>query len=375
MNRIRQIDRMAQGKVSRRAMLASAGAFGVGVALLPRPLRAQSGAPLTCLTWGGYDIADYIPGYVAKHGTLPNFSVFGGEEEALAKVRAGFEADVMHPCNYSVGRFVNAGLAKPIDTARLTHWADIFPALQTAEGVMMDGNVVMAPADWGNSSIAYRPDLIDPAFIADPTWGIFYDEAYKGRVSMLDNELVIQIGLMVAGKSYDEVYAVTGPELEAAAKEWGTRGVQTSRFLWTDASEVQQAMASGEIVAAYAWNDLVKNLRAEGVPVAYAVPKEGMFTWFCGLTLLNSGRADEALAYDFIDAWLSPETGKLLIEESGYGHANMKSFEVADASEVAAMGLDDPVKMMADAILFRNPPDAVQNDHNRVWGDVKALAQ
>lgn len=375
MNRLRQIDRMAQGKVSRRSMLASAAAFGVGVTVLPRPLRAQSDAPLTCLTWGGYDVEDYIPGYVAKHGRLPNFSVFGGEEEALAKVRAGFEADVMHPCNYSVGRFVNAGLAKPIDTARLSHWPDIFPALQTAEGVMLDGNVVMAPADWGNSSIAYRPDLVDPAFLAEPSWGIFYDDAYRGRVSMLDNELVIQIGLMVAGRSYDEVYAVSGTDLEDAAKEWGARGVRTSRFLWTDASEVQQAMASGEIVAAYAWNDLVKNLRAEGIPVEYAVPKEGIFTWFCGLTLLNSGRADEALAYDFIDAWLSPETGKLLIEESGYGHANMKAFEIADTDEIAAMGLDDPVKMMAEAILFRNPPDAVQSEHNRVWSDVKALAQ
>ena len=26
-------------------------------------------------------------------------------------------------------------------------------------------------------------------------------------------------------------------------------------------------MASGEIIAAYAWNDLVKNLKAEGIPV------------------------------------------------------------------------------------------------------------
>ncbi len=46
----------------------------------------------------------------------------------------------------------------------------------------------------------------------------------------------------------------------------------------------------------------------------FAKPKEGYFTWFCGLTLLNVGEADQAMAYDFIDAWLSPETGKALIE-------------------------------------------------------------
>lgn len=372
MQRIKFIDRMAQGKISRRHMLQSASAFGVGLAMLPRTAQA-AGEPLTCLEWGGYDAAEYIGSYVGKHGALPEFSIFSGEEEALAKVRAGFAADVMHPCNYSVARFVNAGLVTPIDTARLSNWADVFPALQTAEGVLQDGNVVMAPADWGNSSIAYRTDMIDPAFIADPTWGIFYDEAYAGKVSMLDSEVLIQIGAMVGGMPYDEAYALSGDALAAAAKDWGAKGVNISRFLWSDPSEVQQAMASGEIVAAYAWNDLVKNLKAEGVPVEYASPKEGMFTWFCGLTMLNSGKADEALAYDFIDAWLSPETGKYLIESSGYGHANTKSFEIADPAEVAAMGITDPVAMMSSAILFRTPTDAVQEEQNRVWGDTKAL--
>ncbi len=372
MQRIKFIDKLSQGKISRRQMLASAGAFGVGVTVLPRFSAAQ-GAPLTALEWGGYDVADYIQPYVAKHGGLPNFSIFSSEEEALAKVRAGFAADVMHPCNYSVGRFVSAGLVKDIDPARLSNWPDVFPALKEAEGVLMDGRIVMAPADWGNSSIAYRSDLIDPSFAADPTWEIFYDPAYEGKVSMLDNELVIQIGAMVGGMPYDEAYKLEGDALQKAAQEWGTKGVNTSRFLWTDASELQQAMASGEIVAAYAWNDLVKNLRAEGVPVEYAQPKEGFFTWFCGLTLLNTGQADEQLAYDFVDAWLSPETGKVLIEQSGYGHANAKSFQVANPEDVASMGITNPVEMMAQAIMFRNPTDAQQVEQTRVWNDIKAL--
>ncbi|MDZ4095202.1 MAG: hypothetical protein U1D35_09875, partial [Paracoccaceae bacterium] len=58
---------------------------------------------------------------------------------------------------------------------------------------------------------------------------------------------------------------------------------------------------------------------------------------------------------------------------SGYGHANTKSFEISDPAEIAAMGIEDPVKMMSEAILFRTPPDAVQAEHNKVWGDLKAL--
>jgi spermidine/putrescine-binding protein len=373
MQRVKFIDKMAQGKLSRRQMLASAGAWGVGLTLLPKMGRA-SGAPLTCLEWGGYDVEDYYTSFVAKHGGGPNFSIFASEEDALAKVRAGFKADVMHPCNYSVARFVNAGLVTPIDTARLSNWNDIFPELQVADGVVQDGKVVMAPADWGNSSIAFRPDLIDPAFIENPSWSIFYDPAYEGRVSHLDNELVITIGQMVGGQSYEEAVMTSGDALVAAAKDWGTKGVNTSRFLWTDSSELQQALASGEIVAAYAWNDTIKNLRAEGIPIEFAKPKEGYFTWFCGLTLLNVGEADQAMAYDFIDAWLSPETGKALIEGSGYGHANMKSFEVSDPQQIVDMGIiTDPKEHMKSAIVFKTLPDALQEEYNKVWGDIKAL--
>jgi len=371
MQRIKFIDRMASGRVSRRQMMQAAGAFGVGALVLPR--RSVAAEVLTCLEWGGYDSPDYFQPYVAKYGAQPNFSIFAGEEDALAKVLAGFAADVMHPCNYSVARFVNAGVAKEIDTARLSHWADVFPALQAAEGVVMDGKVVMAPADWGNSSIAYRPDLMPPEFAQNPTWAIFYDEEYAGRVAMTDNEMAIVIGAMVGGMPYDEAYKLEGAALEAAAKEWGTKAVNTAKFLWNDSSEVQQAMASGEIVAAYAWNDLVANLRAEGIPVELAAPKEGMFTWFCGLTLLNTGKADEQAAYDFIDAWLSPETGKALIEGSGYGHANIKAFEIADPQAVANMGITDPVEMMKNTIVFKTPTDAVQEGFNKVWADTKAL--
>ena len=373
MKRIQFTDRMAQGKMSRRQMLASAGAFGVGLLNLPKLSAAAE--VLTCLEWGGYDAADYFKSYVDKHGAAPNFSIFSGEDDALAKVRAGFAADVMHPCNYSVGRFINAKLAVEIDTSKLSNWKDIFPALQTAEGVVVGGKVVMAPADWGNASIAYRTDFVDDDFKKNESWSIFYDDKYAGKVSMTDNELVIWLGVMLEGKSYDEAYSISGAALADAAKKWGEKGVKNSRFLWTDASEVQQAMASGEIVAAYAWNDLVKNLTKEGVPVAYAKPKEGFFTWFCGLTMLNTGKADPALAYDFIDAWLSPETGKVLIEGSGYGHANAKAFEISDPAQVEAMGITDPVEQMKSAILFRSPSDAIQNEQNKVWGDIKALKQ
>lgn len=372
MNRIKFVDSMAQGKVSRRDMLKGAAAFGVGMVALPAFARAEG--ELTVLEWAGYDAQDYYKPFVAKHGAPPTFSIFSGEEEALQKVRGGFAADLMHPCNYSVGRFVEAKLVKPIDTGKLSNWKDVFPALQTAEGVVQNGEVVMAPADWGNSSIAYRPDLVDEEFKKNESWGIFYDDKYAGKVSMLNNEVVIAITAMVGGKTYDESYLIRGEELQAL-KPMLEKAIKNSRFIWDDPTTMIQALASGEIVAAYAWNDAAKNLQAQGIPVAYAKPKEGYFTWFCGMTILNAGKGDEAAAHDFVDAWLSPETGKYLIEASGYGHANTKSFAAADPAAVKAMGITDPMEHMASAILFKPGPADILAEQIKFWEELKALKQ
>jgi spermidine/putrescine-binding protein len=339
MNRLKFIDRMAAGRLSRRDMMRGAGAFGVGLAMLQR--RALAKDPLICMEWSGYDLPDFFPAYVAKYGTPPDFSIFANEDEALQKVRGGFGADIMHPCTYSVGYFVEAKLTKPIDTSKLSNWPDVFEPLQTGAGVVVDGQVVMAPADWGNSSIAYRTDMVDDEFKNDPTWRIFFEEKYAGRVSLSDDQVVAEIAGLLLGYDGKKIFEMSDEEL-AATKDLVLKAIKNSRFLWTDFTQIDQALASGEIVAAYAWNDTVKRLKGEGVPIAYAVPKEGIFTWLCGLTILNAGKAEESAAYDFVDAWLSPESGKYMIENYGYGHSNKKSFELADPLQVAALGITDP---------------------------------
>jgi spermidine/putrescine transport system substrate-binding protein len=375
MNRVKFIDSVAQGKISRRNILRAAGAFGVGLATMPLASRgARADSVLTCMEWSGYDQAMFFKSYVSKHGKPPNFSIFADENEALRKVMGGYNADIMHPCAYSVGMFVEAKIAKPIDTSKLSNWPDIFPALKTVNGVVRDGQVVMAPADWGNSGIAYRTDLVDASYQQNESWNIFADDKYAGRVSMIDNEVTAEIGGLLLGYSRDEIFKMTDDEI-ASTRPYMEKVVKNSRFLWKDPTEIDQALAAGEIVAAYAWNETIKTLTNKGIKVKYADAKEGIFTWLCGITLLNKGNADEAAAYDFIDAWLSPETGKNLIEQDGYGHANMKAFQIADPKAVAALGIADPVKHLDEGIFLAEVEEKRHQKYIKLWEEVKALKQ
>ena len=370
MNRVKFIDQAARGKVSRRKFLAAAAAFGVGTVVMP--LRGRADEVLTCMEWSGYDQAQFFKSYVTKYGKPPNFSIFADETKALQKVRGGFNADIMHPCTYSVGPFVEAKIYKPIDTSKLSNWPDLFDTLKGVKGVVLDGQVVMAPADWGNSGIAYRPDLVDKDYQNNESWSIFADDKYAGRLAMLDNEVVVEIGGLLLGYSREKIFAMSDDEL-AATRPFMEKVVKNSRFLWKDPTELDQALASGEVVAGYAWNETIKTLTAKKIPVKYANAKEGIFTWLCGLTLLSTGKATESAAYDFIDAWLSPETGKALIEADGYGHSNTKAFKIADPKAIEELGISDPVKHLADGIFLAAVESKRQAKYVKLWEEVKAL--
>lgn len=181
------IDHLAavrRGRLSRRAFTRTLLAAGVATVAMPlRPARAQSDGA-TFFTWGGYDIPELFVPYAEKHGAPPNFTTFGGSEEALTKMRAGFVVDVSHPCNQGLPRWVASGLFQPIDTAKLSNWGDVMPELIDLPGNEAEGGLPwMAPFDWGQTSVTYRTDIFEVE--GEESWDMLWDDRYSGRLGSL----------------------------------------------------------------------------------------------------------------------------------------------------------------------------------------------
>ena len=80
-------------------------------------------------------------------------------------------------------------------------------------------------------------------------------------------------GLLVG----DEKEVMNMTEEEMARAEGELRKLHENvRFYWSDQAEMEQAMASGEIVAAWGWMASVNNLTKNGVNVKFMAPKEGI---------------------------------------------------------------------------------------------------
>jgi len=145
-----------------------------------------------------------------------------------------------------------------------------------------------------------------------------------------------------------------------------------NRFYWSSETDAQAAMASGEIVAMYAWNSAYATLKSEGVPVEYMVPKEGLLTWVDGHVLTNSYVGSEEQRYDYIDATLAPEVGVFMIEEYAYGAANKKSFEMADRGIIETLGMQDPEATLSGSLWFQTVPPEIQRKLVNLHDDVMA---
>lgn len=288
---------------------------------------------LIVLDWSGFEDPGFIGAYIAAHDGRPEYSFFGDEDEAFQKLRTGFEVDVAHPCSQSVSRWQLAGLIEPLDTSRIDRWEEVN---EVREAFLIDGEYYMLPTDWGTTSLVYRTDLVDAA--AMNSLQVFQDPEYAQRISLPDNvDDVYALAFLATGVT--DWAEVTQEEFEAAS-DW-LRAVHPNVVTyWADGAELAQLLTSGEVAVSWAWNETPTTLIAEGVPVASnREATEGSSSWFCGYVNVVDGPNSEDTMYDFLNAWMEPESAAHIVNAWGYGHGNQVAVEALGAELLDSVGL------------------------------------
>lgn len=322
-------------------------AFAVAAGLLwIMPAWAQD--RLSVFTWSGYELPQFHRAYDAAHPEGADIAVFGNDDEAFAKIRAGFSPDIAHPCIDRLQEWRAAGMIQPIDTSRIHDWNAIFPVLRQIPGIVQDGHVWMLPWDWANTSITYRTDLV----VGHPdSWSLLWDERYEQRLAMID--AVHDSWLVAALMAHVDPFAETDADIDKTA-DMMRRQVAIARMYTTDMTTLEQSLATGEVVAAMTWNSAYVSLKRQGVPVAFMKPREKMLTWVCGLVLMKNSRNVDR-AYDFMNAMASKQTGIALIRAYGYGASNSDAYDAVPAAERDALALpQDPQVELQNTILVRS---------------------
>lgn len=362
-------EKLKNGSISRRQfnkMLSSLGIASASMTSISSPLMAATSS-LEVLTWSGYDSIKAFPEYVEKYGEPPTTSLISGNEEARAKVRKGYTPDLACP-SWSVGTFyMEEGLTEPLDVSRIPRWGEVFERLRNLEEGDQRNFV---PFAWGNTAIVYRKDMVPDDLVVDSSWGMLWDERLKGKIAIRTGFMSALLPAGIYGGAKN-AWNMTDAELEMAA-DLLRKQRDLVRFYWKAEADVQQALASGEVAAANAWNSTYTTLKQQGVPVGFLAPREGMPTWVDGYMLIKGGDAPEKEKYDFLNSILSAEAGRYVIEELGYGSSNEMAFKIANPEAVDDLGVGEVQQVMDHALWSVAVPTETKDKMVEIYNKVRA---
>ena len=319
----------------------------------------------------GFD-DDYMASFYATYPDIDlKTAAFGSNDEAVSKLLAGFQADVVNSCvDEATADMVAKGLYAPLDQSRLENWNDIWPSMKELPGVVVDGKAYIVPVDAGTAGIIYNADEVTSA---PDSWTDLFDPQYAGRASVEDISVTaIDIGALANGIS--DPIGMDASQLEMV-KQYLIDHRSQFRTFWKGEADIKSQFKNGEVVIASGYPDTAASLREQGVNVQYAAAKEGQMLWTCGYGITPDAKNLDA-AYALLNWYTSLPPQIYAATNFGYVTSNSKIVDAVPQGVLDASGLSGFVGGGSGGssevnLIPASPPDD-PSAWRAAWTEVKA---
>ncbi|MGH7545392.1 MAG: polyamine ABC transporter substrate-binding protein, partial [Gemmatimonadota bacterium] len=224
------------------------------------------------------------------------------------------------------------------------------------------GNAHSVAYQWGTTGIAYRSDRVRDA----PTsWATLWDEAYGGKMTMLDDvREVIGIALKRLGYSLNS----TDPAQLAEAK---ALCIEQKRLLKAYISApVKAQVIAGDVWIAQLWSGDAFQAQAEEPAIEYVVPEEGSAIWADNLCIPKSAPHKRA-AHAWIDYVLRPEVSAAISRKVRYSSPNAAARDRLPDEMRSNPGMYPPDAVM-DRLEWQRDLGEATRLWSRIWTEIKA---
>jgi spermidine/putrescine transport system substrate-binding protein len=325
---------------------------------------------LNLLVWEGYADPSFIQQFEAENHCKVSASYMGSSDELVAKLRGGSAGnyDVISPSSDVATTIATAGLAAPLDLAKIASYNELSPQLTSLPLVRVNGNVYGVPFMWGPDPIIYDTT----AFPQPPdSWSVFWDPKYKGKVSVWDDLSTVYMAAQVLGfdkPDPSQLYNLSDEQLEAVKKKL-LELKPNIRKMWSTGGELTNLFENREIVIAMGWPLNTADLKKAGFPVGETIPKENTTGWIDHL-MITAGSENKELAYKFLEFMVEAKTQKLVSDKTNYVPANPQAGKFMTPEEVKLRHLDDVDNYQKHIYFWQNVPRRAK--YNEIWNDVKA---
>ena len=315
--------------IKRRSLLAASGAAAIAAPSILSPASA-AGKPIY-LAGASYDMRDAILGEFTKRtGLDPKPFVNPSTQARVDRIRTAPVDCVLLDAPFAA--YANSEkLLLPIETAKLKNWDKMHPLLKNGQaapgaplgvganpGRMMyldeaRTKISFLPAFFQMDSIGYNAGKIQ-AENNSLSWGDLFNPKYRGKVALYG---IDWLGMLNAAMGMQALGIFTPVDMSnMTEKEVDTvilflkdkKKEGHFRAMWKAYGELVNLMASQEVWIADAWWPVVVEVASKGIPVRYAVAKEGYRAWCNGYGIAaNSKNVD--LAYEWLNFWMDGYPG------------------------------------------------------------------
>ena len=294
-----------------------------------------------------------------------------------AKLLAGSSGyDVVVPTSTFLRRQIPAEVYQPLDREKLPHWKNLDPALLRSAEADDPGNAYGAIYLWGTNGIGYNVAKVAERLGEEApvdSWALVFDPAYAAKladcgITMLDTASeMVPLALAYLGLPPDSTRA---EDLEKVAALFEAVRPYVRYF---NAVQYNTDLAAGEVCVSVGFSGdvfMAADEAAEGVEIAYSVPKEGAMLWF-DMLAVPADAPNPAGAHAFIDFLLRPEVIGAVTNAVFYPNANAEAAPFVDPAILADPAIYPTPEVMAR--LFPQPVHAPRDERalTRLWSRVR----
>jgi spermidine/putrescine-binding protein len=139
------------------------------------------------------------------------------------------------------------------------------------------------------------------------------------------------------------------------------------RAYWKSVADVQNMLASGEVVVAWAFLAIIAPLLKAGIDAGWVWPKEGAVGWSESITPVK-GTTKLKLVEEYANFTLSPEYGEFMARTTRYAPASKVAISRLEPQLVKDLGID--INNVGRLVFKDIPKD--KSRWNEIWNEVKA---
>lgn len=369
---------MGNGDIDKRDFLRLLGCAGITAGLsggIMTSLATQARAAGTDLYfegWGGVvseALRKYaFDPYTKATGNKVIDSTFGGEKEVLTKIKAAGSTkghNILHSSGVDwYMRWTQGGYGVKLDMSKIPNFDNVMESIVTPFKKITPGYLSAVPYDYGTTGIAYNTKHISKEEAEAQGANILLNPKYKGKIGGWGGDWANRAWFGALQSGQDPNNITDWNAVWAKVREM--RGLV--KKYWSSGAELMDLLASEEIWVTEAWSGRVAALQAQGHPIGYFDPKNGL-AWMESMFVLKGSPMDEA--EQLLNFMLAPDTALAVAAGQKYP-SSLDPTKVKMPESVTSLPAFDPTGKLA-SLVFRDPVkwNAVEKVQGRMWDRIK----